>query len=881
MRLRIFIQRLLGSLRGSGAASRRIAEETEFHLAMLEDENIRRGMTPKEARLAARREFGGAAQMQEEFRDQSGWPALSSVWKDVVFGWRGAMKEPGVTLLILLTLALGIGANTAIFSFLNELLLRPLPYPEASRLVHIGRNWDGEAGATGPSDFGMIRDRARSFAAVGTAFIHRGENIETPGGSRHVEGLQVSHGYFDALGIAPLLGHTFTREEDTPNGPKGVVLSHRLWVESFEADASVIGRTMRIGGAPHTILGVMPQSFSAASETQLWLPLQLAIAGNDTNYMTIARLAPGVSLEQAAGEVESLLREVDRGYLPAGVTRRGPTSIVQSLRDANAAEFRSPVLLLYAGVCVVLLAACINVANLLLSRSAARAKEVAVRASLGAGRGRIIRQMLTESVLLSTAGGAAGILIGQAFVWGLRSLAPYELFRQVTLDRTTLLFAIGISAVAGILFGLAPALHSLRIDLTGTLKESGSGGKSSASRPALRGRKMLVFAQVALCTILLAGSGLLIRTILNLRAVDLGFEPANVITAPMAINRDKLKDLPALLAYYEEAMRRVREIPGVTSAAITTQLPVEGQFNLPVQLPDSTEPERFRSLQFRIQTRDTFATLGMRIVEGRDFQASDRTGAQAVAVVNESFARAYFERNSNALGKRIRFRKLPEAFVITGIVNDVRETGLKSPAPPVIYALYDQMPPRIVEAVHGFVAAKWVVKTQAGSGDVASRVRQAVGNIDPSQPFQEFRTMQSMVAETIQMEEMLMILMAAFAGLTLVMVASGLYGTLAYGVAQRRQEIGIRMAMGARRLHVVGMVAGEGVAVVAGGLVAGLLGSLWMSRLMRGFLFDVPALDPVSLGAAAAVLLAVAAMAGAGPSWRAARIDPWRALRVD
>lgn len=879
--MRVLFERLLGFLRGSRAADRRIAEETEFHLSMLEEENIRRGMTPVEARLAARREFGGAAQMQEEFRDQSGLPVLSSIWKDIVFAWRAASKTPGVTLLILFTLGLGIGANTAIFSFLNELLLRPLPYPEAARLVHIGRNWDGEAGATGPRDYAMIRDKARSFEVVGTTFIKHGENIETPGRSLHVPGLQVSEGYFQALGISPMFGRTFTREEDVPNGPKTVVLSHKLWVESFGGDASVIGQAMRVGGVPHTIVGVMPPSFSVDSEVQLWLPLQLAITSNDTNYTTIARLAPGATMEQAAGEVETLLQEVDRQMLPAGVTRKGPTSIVQLLRDANVSEFRRPVLLLYAGVCVVLLTACINVANLLLSRSAARAKEVAVRASLGAGRARIIRQMLTESLLLSLAGGAVGIAIGQGFIWALRTLVPYELLRHVELDRTTLLFTIAVSVLAGILFGLAPALHSLRIDLIGTLKECGSGGKSSASRPALRGRKILVFAQVALCTVLLAGAGLLIRTILNLRAVDLGFEPANAITAPMAINKDKLKDLPSLLQYYEQAMQRVREIPGVASVAITTQLPVEGQFNLPVQLPDSTEPERSRSLQFRIQTRDTFATLGMRIVDGRDFQASDRLGSQPVAVVNESFARTYFRSNGNALGKRIQFRRLPTVFVITGIVNDVRETGLKSPAPPVAYTLYDHTPQRIVEVVHGFVPAKWVVRVQPGSGDVASRVRQAVGNLDSSQPFQEFRTMQSMVSGTIQMEEMLMILMAAFAGLTLVMVASGLYGTLAYGVAQRRQEIGIRMAMGARWHNVVGMVAGEGVAVVAWGIAAGLVASFWMSSLMRGFLFDVPALDPVSLGAAAVVLLAVSALAGAGPSLQATRTDPLRALRVD
>ncbi len=873
-----FLHRLAGLFRRR-AADRRIAEEAEFHLDMLTEKYTQKGLSPKEARLAARREFGGMSQMQEQYRDQSSLPALDSLWSDIVFGMRGFRKTPGVTLLIILTLGLGIGANTAIFSFLNELLLRPLPFREPGQLVNVGRNWKGESGATSPRDFATIRDKARSFSSVGTTFLHRGENVETPGRAQHAVGLSVSAGWFPTLGVQPLLGRTFTAEEDVPNGPKVVVLSYKLWESAFASDAGVLGRSLKLGGIPYTIVGVMPATSAATERARMWLPLQTTGTGNDTNYTMTARLAPGVTIQQAATEVETMLSEIDREN---GYQKKSPeaTSLVLPLHEAEASEFRRPVLLLYAGVCVVLFVACINVANLLLARSAARSKEIAVRAAIGAGRGRIIRQMLTESLLLAAIGGLTGLLLGQAFIWLLRPLAPYENFRYVTLDRNTLLFTMGVSLLVGILFGLAPAIHSLRVELIDTLKES---SKSSPSRPALRGRQALVFCQVALCTVLLAGAGVFVRSVVNLRAVDIGFDAANLIIAPMTINSDKLTNKEAMIAFYDQAMNRVRSIPGVTDVAVTTQLPVQGQFNLPVVLIDSAEPERRRGLQFRIQSRTTFQTLGMRIVRGRDFQESDRIGSLPSAVVNEAFAQRFF-RGEEVLGKRFRFasKNVTDVFTITGVVNDVREVGLRSPAPPVIYTVFEQTPQYIVKVVHEFVPAKWIVRVRPGvNSDVAGQIRREVGALDPAQPFQQFETMQSIVAQTMQMERLLMALLGAFALLTLVMVASGLYGTLAYAVTQRRQEIGIRMAMGAGWHNVVAMVAASGVSLVAGGVLLGVVASYWVTRMLSGLLFNVPALDPASLLASAGLLLVVSLLACAGPSLTAARTDPLRALRVD
>jgi putative ABC transport system permease protein len=363
----------------------------------------------------------------------------------------------------------------------------------------------------------------------------------------------------------------------------------------------------------------------------------------------------------------------------------------------------------------------------------------------------------------------------------------------------------------------------------------------------------------------------------------MGFQPDNLIAAPMTVNADKQRDKATMLSYYEQALQRVRGLPGVSSVGITTQLPVQGQFNMGLLLLDTPEPDRGRGLQYRVQTADTFRTLGMRIVRGRDFQTSDRFGSLPVAIVNESFARR-FGRDGDAIGNRVRMagRDTPDIFTIVGIVNDVRETGLRSPVPPVVYMLFDQAPQETIRVVHQFVPAKWVIRVQPGvNPDLPGQIRREVGALDPSQPFQQFQTMQAIVSGTMQMERLLMALLGAFALLTLIMVASGLYGTLSYAVTQRRQEIGIRMAMGARWQDVVLTVSMSGASLVAAGVAVGLLASLWTAKLLAGFLFHVPAFDPWSMSGTAAVLILVSLIAGAGPSWNAVRTDPLRALRVD
>ncbi len=851
----------------------RIDEETEFHLAMLEEKYRQSGLDASAARARARREFGSLAAMQETYREQAGWPWFDDLRRDLHYGWRAFCRTPGLTFLIVLTLGLGIGANTAIFSFLDELLLKPLPYRDARSLVRVGRIWNRtQLGALGPRDYVSARDHAQSFAASGLAFLTRGENLEAGGQARHAPGTKVSEGYFRTLGVNAMLGRLFTAQDDVPQGPKVVLLSEDLWRSLFGGDPAAIGRTVRVGGEPHTVVGVLPEWATRRERGRFWTPLQLALLGNDENYTMVARLKPGATAAQAQSELEALWQR-EHPSLPT------PLAGVRPLAESEAAEFRQPVLLLYLGVCIVLLVAALNVGNLLLSRAAARAKEVAVRASLGAGRARLLRQMLTESVLLAAMGGAAGLALGAALVRLLASQAPEGPLRDVRLDERTLLFTLGLSLAVGLLFGLAPAWHALRLDLVETLKTGTA--KANAS---LLGRQGLVIAQVALSMMLLAGAGLLVRTVINLRAVHLGFEPQHVFTAAMALNETRKQDKQALMRYYDEALTRIRQVRGVQQAAVVTQLPVEGQFNLPLELLDSAQPQLSRGLQFRAQTHDAFAVLGMQIRQGRGFASADRLGTPPVAVVNEAFVRQMRAR----LGDRLGLRRMggTEPWTIVGVVNDVREVGLKRPAPPVVYMLAEQLPQRALTVVHSFVPAKWMVRlapeAAGGSSNGALREVTAVaGALDAAQPFQEFRPMDEVVGTTIRQERFLMALLGAFAALTLVMAASGLYGTLEYAVLARRKEIGIRLALGARGVQVAGLVARQALALTAGGLGLGLAGAYWTTQWMKSFLFELKPADPASLAAAGLILLLVSTVAALGPSWRAVRLDPLETLRRD
>lgn len=873
--MRELLTRLLHSFRRRQSDDR-IAEETAFHLDMLEAEYRAKGLGPSQARDAARREFGGLTQMQDQFRDQASLPWLDALLRDLAFALRSFSKTPGTTALIVMTLALGIGANTAVFSLLHELLLRPLPFENAGRLVTVGRRWPEGVGAVTPKEFVLIRDHAKSFEAVGLRFMYKGENVETPGMARHEKALRVSDGYFGVRSAQAFLGRTFLAEEDVPHGPNVAILSFAFWQEAFQGDAAMLGRAIRIGGVPHTVIGVMPADYDPADQARLWLPLQNAGTGNDNNYGMSARLRPEVTAEQASAEVDALFREqLDRGRV-----QRLPAAVV-SMREDQASEFRQPILLLYGGVCIVLLVACLNVANLLVARSAAREKEIAVRAAIGAGRGRIVRQVLTESVLLSAFGCLAGLAIGKLFLWVLTSLIPYREFQHVELSRFALLWTIGISFAAGVAFGLAPVRHSIRLRLADALKVA--SGRASAARSALRMRQILVVSQVSLSTILLAMAGLLIHTILNLRAVDLGFDPRGVMTAPMTLNADKLADKDSLLTYYRQAVDRVRQVPGIKSVAITTQLPVQGQFNLPFELLDSPSLRGPRGMQARIQTVDTFRTLGMRIVRGRDFELSDQTSSSPVAVVNEAFAKRYFA-GREVLGQRFTAKPLgtPDVWSIVGVVNDVHETGIRSAAPPVIYLLMDQAPLRMLQIVHSFIPAKWVMRMQPGAGmNAAAEVRRAAGSLDATQPFQEFVWMDTIVSATMNIERFLGMLLGAFGLLTLIMVASGLYGTLAYSVEQRRLEIGVRVALGAVASDVAGMIVGSALKQVGMGLALGLAGSYAASKALRSLLFQIEPLDVASLVAAAGALLLVGAIAAAGPSLMAVRTDPIRSLRTE
>ncbi|MBI4909943.1 MAG: ABC transporter permease [Acidobacteria bacterium] len=877
------LQRLTG-LFLSKQANRRIAEETEFHLRMLRDKYRAQGLSDHDAAIAARREFGSTARMQEDYRAQSSFGWMDTLRGDVLYAVRTLGKTPGITALMILMLGLGIGANTAIFSFLSELLLRPLPYRDPDRVVVVGRWRNGTMWATSPRDFAALRDKTQTLESVTTSFLYRGVNLETAAEPRHVPSIHVTHEYFRTIGVAPQLGRAFLPEEDKPGGPHVTVLSYSLWTDAYQSDANILGRQVRINGAPHTIVGVLPEAFSARARAKLYLPLQSTLRGTDTNYTILARLAPGATAEQASAEVDSLFAVVDAERAQRATKGqpfvRTPGRAISAQED-SAGEFRSQVLLLFGAVSVMLFVACLNTANLLLARSAARTREIAIRCALGAGRGRITRQLLTESLMLSVLGGLSGIGLGHLFITGLARLSPYDVLRHVSLDQRALVFTAAVSILVGLLFGLAPALHAFRLGLGESLQQNAT--RVSAGRGTLMSRQVLVIAQVALCTILVAGAGLLVRTVLNIRSVSTGFDTRNLLVSPMVLNADKLESVQALVNYYEQASRQMREVPGVLDVAYTNQLPYEGQFNLPIELPDTATPDRTMSMQFRMQSPDTFRVLGMKIVRGRDFAQSDTTGAPQIAIVNEAFARQFYPQG-DVLGKRITMKnylKVPDVFTIGGVVTDVREMGPKRPVPPAIYVVAGQLPLTVVKGVFSFVSTKWIVKVQPGVNNVIPQLRRAAGSLDPSQPFVEFTSMDTVVASSARLERVLMTLLAAFAGLTLLMVAAGIYGTMAYMVSLRKQEIGIRMALGARPRDVMAIIVASGARQVIAGLMIGFAVAWWATKWMTTFLFQLKATDPANLATAAAILLLAGVLACAGPARTALKLAPIKTLRMD
>jgi putative ABC transport system permease protein len=826
---------------------------------------------------------------------------MKTLWQDVRYGLRALIRQPGFAAVVVLTLALGIGANTAIFSVVYGVLLRPLPYPEPDRITQISVSYNGQLDYSDfdarEFDFWKAHSEPFSYVAATTGV---GFNLSSGSEPLRVRALRVSKDYFRVMGVQPMLGREFTKEEDNVSGPDVAILSYGLWKSQFAGDAAILGKSISLDSKPFTVIGVMPAGFQNVSlrgnsdaSIGLWTTIgQVANSiGGGTNYTVIARLKPGVKREQADAYLGIAMTDFTKQFPSQRFSPQDHASFsAQPLRMMVSLTYRTPLLVLFGAIGFVLLIACVNVANLLMSRAATRTKEIAVRTALGASRSRLIRQLLTESLLLAVLGGALGLLFAN---WGLHlllSIAPTDLPRanDISLDRWALVFTVLVAFVTGILFGLAPAFQSSKVDLNDSLKESVGRATSTTARRRLR--NSLAVAEMALSLVLLAGAALLIETFANLLHTNPGFDPHPILTLQTWTTGQKFAPLPdkptpaqedasaaQISEFYQRILDKVRSIPGVQSAAVVgAGLPLDYGGNVGVWLASEGESRAFSS-DFRSVTPDYFHTMGTPLLQGRFFTDADSSYSAKVAIINQEFAREKFP-HGNPIGQNLNDGD-PETLEIVGVVGDVR-TSIGEPAPATFFIPLAQDAGDI-QAFQAWFPVSIVVRTAQPPLTLSHAVETAVHDADPDLPIGHIQSMEQILSTSLAFQRFSMIPMSIFAALALILAAIGTYGVMAYSIAQRTHEIGIRMALGAEPGDVLRMVIGQGMTLAALGLVIGIAGALAATRLLASQLYAVSASDPVIFIVVAVLLALVALFACWIPARRAAHVDPLIALRYE
>jgi putative ABC transport system permease protein len=802
---------------------------------------------------------------------------------DARFAGRTFRKNPGFTLFAVLTLALGLGANVAIFSFVDGLLLKPLAYPEPDRIVQI---WEkpprGRRNGVSALNFLDWRDQATSFTAMAA---RTGDSLTLTGRGepRQVRAAVVSAPYFDVLGIKAALGRTFAPDEDRPGRDRVIVLSHRFWVSQLGGDAAIVGRSLTLNGDAYTVVGVLEQGGEfdrTFAEVLVPLALDRARVVRNFHYLSVlARLKPGVPFERAQSEMSGIAGRIAEQYPDI---KKGWGATVDRLVDRVVNDrLRLSLLVMMAAVGAVLMIGCANLANLLLARATLRTREMALRAALGAGRGRLIRQLLTESVLLSGLGAAGGLVLGFALFHGIRGLLP-EFFLPaqtvVGLDWRVVSFLSALALVTGILFGLAPALQGTRRDAASVLKEGGRGAAGSAGRRLMR--HALVVSEVALAFVLLVGAGLLIRSFNKLMSVNPGFDSTNIVTMSVPLTMDKDVDGPRLTTYLNSLLDRVRGVPGVQHAAMTSALPMQGWgFGMPFRLdgmPRGNDSER-QPCFFKIVTPDYFGALGMALRRGRTLSATDAAGRPPVTVVNETFARRFL-RGGDAIGRRVFVEQIVTGrrelgaeipWEVVGVVADEKVGSLDS-TDAGIYVAFEQSP---------IVGVSLLVKGRGELAGFTKSIQTAVWEVNPSQALDNVRTLEQIKSRSVGDARLQMSLLGLFAVLALLLAAIGIYGVLSYVTAQRTQELGVRAALGASAIDQVRLVVLGALVPVGAGILLGLTGSFLLTRMMQTLLFETTPTDPATMIGVGLILTTVALVACYVPARRASRVDPIVALR--
>ena len=879
-RLRIFGARMRGLFR-KRQLDGDLDAELRAHLEMLTEENVRRGMSPVEARYAARREFGGVEQSKELHREQRSIPFLDALLQDLRFALRGLRNRPGFALVAILTLSLGIGSTTAVFSVVDRILFRSLPYPHDEELVSFGDKAPFEANefVLGP-DYVDWKKGQTPFLSV-TSFVPGGADCDlTEKNPVRLKCALVESTFLPTFEIEPFLGRNFTSEEDRPHAPRVALVSYGLWRSRFASDRNLPGRTISLDGKPTVVVGVLPPQFEMPNlgHDDLLVPAALdgsTDRGPNARQMILrafARLKPGITIKQAAAAMEPLYQQ-SLNYVPPQF-RKEVSFRVRSLRDRQIQDARVASWVLLGAVLAVLLVACTNVANLLLARATSRARELAVRTALGATRGRLIRQALTESLLLGVLGGLAGCWFAQFLLRLFVSIAPEGIPRleQAAIDVRVLLFALGVSLLSGVLFGLASALRRPVPELL-TGKEN-----RATSRGMLR--QLLVTVQIAVSLILLAGAGLLLRSLWKLETVALGMDAKSAITVGIDLTEYRYPDSAKQLAFFDQVEARLKQMPGVASLALSDTLPPSGgmqaTFLSAIEIPGHTKFSAGTGgmIGYRYVTPAYFPALGVPIVRGRGFREEDRLPAEKPVILSEALANKLFSNGEDPIGKSFRFGLQNDWRTIVGIAGDVKNNGLATPADPEFYIPWKN------ESAGYFRSGHLIVQSAINPEAIAKWIRTETAAIDPTVPV-TIEGMKTRVGKLAQRPRFTAVLLSLFATMGVLLAGIGIYGVVGFLVTQQTREIGIRIALGATPGSVLRMVLSNMVRWTATGAALGLLGAWLSSRLLESLLFEVRAHDPFLLGAALLVLLAVAFLAAWIPARRAMRVDPMVALRYE
>lgn len=848
-----------------------LSEEIREHLEEKIEELVAGGMSREEAAYAARREFGSVALTEGDSREVWRWTHVEDLLMDVRYGLRMLRRSPGFTAVAVLTLALGIGANTAIFSVVHAILLRPLPFRDSGQLVMLfTRDARNQRNYVSYPDYVDWQKQSRAFEEI-CALVPQSVNLTKQGEPKRVIGSFVSANFFAMLGIEPAVGRDFRAGEDGAGAARVVIVSFGLWQDMFGGDPELVGKALVLNDAPYTVIGILPRGFRFPwGEAQVWMGYRnypnFTEQRDRAAFAAIGRLRPGVSLAAAQSEMDTIAGRLAQQYRDTNGSR-GVT--LTRFHDVVVEDVRPQLLLVWAMVLVVLLIACANVAGLVLARASQRTHEMNVRAAIGAARERLLRQLLTESVLLWLLGGALGTIFAY---WGARALAsriPSELAASVSMDTTALAFALGISAASGLFFGLGPALSLTRLDLATRLREWGRS-YTPGKREWLR--QGLVAAQIALALMLLSGAGLLLRSLNRVLGVSLGFEDRNVLTLEYRLPRSKYPKDFQQWAFHKAVVENVRKIPGVATAAVLLALPFSGNGNVPpIALLDRPAPPAGQEPQALTQlaSPEAFQTMGIPLIRGRVFTEEDVAGRPVVAVINRTMAQRFWP-DGDPAGRTVRLIQYDLTATIVGVVGDVKQFSLEDPEQLQIYLPYAQRP---------FIFASLVVKAEGEPLALAKNVQQAVWAVDPDQPVWKIRTLASLIDASLGPRRLVASLLGGFAVLVLLLAGLGIYGTLAFVVQQRTQEIGIRVALGGQRGDVLRLILAQAGKLAAAGLATGILFSVGLAPVMRSLLFETSPRDPL-IFAGASVLLGAAALTGCVvPGLRAMRVDPMVALR--